>query len=105
MIGRTRSRAAIIAASARVTPDDERYIVSAYSTTKMAFLAARPISITSEICIKILFTYTALTICAPTVASNAPTTATGTLIRIANGKPQLLYNAAKARKTKTNASR
>ena len=55
MIGRTRSLAAPIAASMSEAPCSLKSL-SAYSTTRMAFLAASPISITSEICMYISLT-------------------------------------------------
>ena len=43
--------------------------------------------------------------CETPMKSTAPSTATGTLIRIASGSPHDSYRAASARNTKTSASR
>jgi len=104
-MGRSRMRAPASAASMSGLPCS--YSSFANSTIKIAFFAARPISITSPIC-----EYTSLSICTiyggknhPEIVrrnqsvTNAPNTATGVLSNTLNGSDQLSYSAARIRKT------
>ena len=96
-IGRKRIRAPVSAASTRDLPFS--YSSRANSTMRIAFFAARPMSITRPICAKTLFT-----ICLVARAAKAPTTAIGVPSRTLNGSDQLSYSAAKIKNTNRSES-
>ena len=81
-MGRRRSRAPMSAASARLRPPWNSSLAN--STIRIAFLAARPMSITRPIC-----PYTSRAKPRPSRPRNAPTTATGTESRTLKGRVQL----------------
>src|SRR5580704_1675998 len=91
-IGRSRSSAASIAASAMDRPCFRS--CSANSTIRMAFLAASPISNSRPIC-----TYTSFEYPRNETSSSAPRTAIGTESKMTNGNAKLSYRAASVRYT------
>ena len=81
-MGRRRIRAPVSAASTRGLPFS--YSSLANSTMRIAFLAARPMSITRPICAYTLFTMSRMS-----KVAKAPKTAMGVLSRTLNGRDQL----------------
>ena len=90
-IGRIRSRAASIAACRTGMPRSTRTLAN--STIRIAFFAAKPMSMTRPICMYTLFSR-------PRTAmnANAPKMVVGTVNRTASGTVQLSYSAARQRK-------
>ena len=66
----------------------------------MAFFAAIPISITKETCAKMLFSKVTLNCLATNKNAKAPKIAKGVPNKIAKGKDQLSYWAARIKNTK-----
>jgi hypothetical protein len=83
-IGRSRRRAASIAASTMLSPSSRRRLAN--STIRIAFLAERPMSITKPIC-----EYTSIWIWRSQSPESAPNKASGTVSRTMKGMVQLSY--------------
>ena len=91
-IGRRRRRAPASAASTSDAPRSCSTLAN--STMRIAFLAARPITMTRPICEN-----TSSSKCASQSAATAPRTAMGVPSSTPNGSVQLSYSAARSRKT------
>jgi len=107
-MGRRRSLAASIAASTAPMPDSRCDLAN--STMRMAFLAARPMSVIMPIWAKTLFTKLPPMTCGRIVRrvqrpAMAPKSAKGVPSRTLKGKDQLSYCAARMKKTTTSAKR
>ncbi len=96
-IGRRRSRLASMAACTGVRPANSSS--RANSTIRMAFLADRPTSTISPICVKTLLSPAESH--TPVIAASRPI---GTIRMIASGSVRLSYCAASTRKTSRIAS-